>query len=187
MADDVSHLIRVKNGVPDREPIPAYLVGLPVSYYADLSWADASYGLAGVMWLPPDDKTPALGRFQQYGPGETLTYDAARGVVVVVREVITLPNLSRRLSRFALRNRFTATERIAVERAAQDDPQADDEARNTAAALRAYLGDLDAVSYVDLDHPTTVAGLALLTAAGIVTTERADAIRAAEVSIAEEP
>ena len=76
----------------------------------------------------------------------------------------------------ALRMRFTSAERVAIEIGMLDDPTAAMAVRQQAAALRAYMGDLAAAQYIDLDDPATVAGVQMLEAAGLIATGRAAAI-----------
>jgi len=51
------------------------------------SRTDPTLGVSDCAWWPGDDQSPALGEFERYGE-ETLTVDAERRVVVVVREVV---------------------------------------------------------------------------------------------------
>ena len=80
-------MIKVQNNLPTREPVPQFLRGLAPESLADLSWTDPALGVSDAAWWPEDDQSPALGEFQRYG-AETLTVDAERRVVVVVREVV---------------------------------------------------------------------------------------------------
>ncbi len=80
-------MIKVKNGVATREPIPQFLRGLAPQSLADLSWTDPQLGVQDAAWWPEEDQSPALAEFERYGD-ETLTVDAERRVVVVVREVV---------------------------------------------------------------------------------------------------
>lgn len=76
----------------------------------------------------------------------------------------------------ALRMRFTSAERVAIEIGMLDDPTAAMAVRQQAAALRAYMGDLAAAQYIDLDDPATVSGVQMLETAGLIATGRAAAI-----------
>lgn len=80
-------MIKVQNNVAIREPVPQFLRGLAPESLADLSWTDPALGVSDAAWWPEDDQSPALGEFERYG-AETLTVDADRRVVVVVREVV---------------------------------------------------------------------------------------------------
>lgn len=80
-------MVKVQNGIATREPIPQFLQGLALESLADLSWTDPQLGVQDAAWWPEDDQSPALAEFERYG-AETLTVDADRRVVVVVREVV---------------------------------------------------------------------------------------------------
>lgn len=80
-------MVKVKNGIATREPIPQFLRGLAAESLADLSWTDPALGVSDAAWWPEDDQSPALAEFERYGE-ETLTIDAERRVVVVVRKVV---------------------------------------------------------------------------------------------------
>lgn len=77
------------------------------------------------------------------------------------------------LTRLQFRNRFSAQEKALLELAAIDDPAAAQAQRLQAASLRAYLADLAAAEFVDLDDATTVAGVQALEAAGLLAEGRA--------------
>lgn len=79
-------MIKVQNSIATREPIPAFLQGLAAESLADLSWTDPALGVSDAAWWPEEDASPALQQFERYG-AETLTPDAERQVVTVVREV----------------------------------------------------------------------------------------------------
>lgn len=80
-------MIKVKNGLANREPLPQFLVGLHQESLLDLSWTDPQLGVQDAEWWPEEDQSPALSEYQRYG-AETLTPDPARHVVVVTREVL---------------------------------------------------------------------------------------------------
>lgn len=80
---------------------------------------------------------------------------------------------SSRISRLALRNRFTQAEKIALEMAALDDPAGATPVRQQAAALRVYLADLGAAEYVDLSRAETRAGVQYLETAALLASGRA--------------
>lgn len=183
----MADLIMVKDGVASRTPVPQSIFGLPDEYYADLSWLDVvSFGLEGVVWFPAVDQSPPLGRFEEYGDQETLTPDFDNKVVRVVRNIVKQVNLSRRISPFGFRNRFTLDEKVAVEMAALDDATASQDARNAAAMVRAFLRDMSVAKYVDLDGVATVAGLQFMESLGILTADRVTEIATAEVTVEEE-
>lgn len=80
-------MIKIQYDTATREPLPSFLVGLAPESLADLSWTDPALGVSDCAWWPEEDQSPALGEFERYG-AETLTVDAERRVVVVVREVV---------------------------------------------------------------------------------------------------
>ncbi len=80
-------MVKIQNGNVSREPFPPFLRGLAPESLADLSWTDPALGVSDCAWWAEEDQSPALGEFERYGD-ETLTVDAERRVVVVVREVV---------------------------------------------------------------------------------------------------
>lgn len=80
-------MVKIQNNTATREPIPPFLRGLTPESLADLSWTDPALGVSDCAWWPEEDQSPAPGEFERYG-AETLTVDAERRVVVVVREVV---------------------------------------------------------------------------------------------------
>ena len=92
-----------------------------------------------------------------------------------------------RITRLAFRNRFTQAEKVALELAALDNPAASTAQRQQAAALRSYLKDLDAATFVDLERPDTVAGVQSLGAAWLLAEGRAAAILTAPIEAHERP
>ena len=80
-------MVKIQNNTATREPIPSFLRGLAPESLADLSWTDPQLGVSDCAWWPEDDQAPALGEYERYGD-ETMTVDAERRVVVVVREVV---------------------------------------------------------------------------------------------------
>ena len=93
----------------------------------------------------------------------------------------------RHITGLAFRSRFTSQEKVAMEIAALDDPQAAMEARQRAAALRASMKDLEAAAYVDLDLAATRDGVQALEASGLLAVGRAAAILEAPVQDHERP
>ncbi len=96
---------------------------------------------------------------------------------VVVDDALTLP-ARRKLTRLEFRNRFTAVEKAGLELAALDNPAGTMEQRMQAAMLRAYLADLAVAEFVDLDDPTTIAGVNMLETATLLAEGRAAEILA---------
>ena len=82
-------MIKVKNGVATREPVPHFLLGLMPDSLADLSWTDPALGVSDCAWWPEIDQSPALGDWQEYGE-ETLTPDSENRVVVVTRAIVPM-------------------------------------------------------------------------------------------------
>ena len=91
-------------------------------------------------------------------------------------EVITSVVESSRITKFAFRNRFTATEKVSLEFATLDDPAAPLQQRQIAAMLRVFLKDLDTAQFVVLDRPDITQGVTQLVQLGILTEERAQSI-----------
>lgn len=83
-------MIKVQNNTATREPIPAFLRGLLPESLAELSWTDPALGVSDCAWWPEVDESAPLVEFQRYGE-ETLTVDAERKVVVVVRAIEPWP------------------------------------------------------------------------------------------------
>ena len=95
--------------------------------------------------------------------------------------------LDSRLTRLAFRNRFAQGEKVALELASLDEPSAPMPQRQQAAALRAYLADVAAATYVDLARPDTRAGVQALESWGLLATGRAAQILDAPVQPEERP
>jgi len=83
------------------------------------------------------------------------------------------------LTRLEFRNRFTLTEKVAIELAAADNPSNTMQQRQLAATLRVFLDDLAAASYVDETRADTRAGVRALAQYGLIAAGRADEILAA--------
>jgi len=99
----------------------------------------------------------------------------------------TLPNNSIGITRLAFRNRFLQPEKVAIEMAALDNPAASMPQRQMAAALRAYLADVNAATFIDLDRPDTRAGVEFLESVGLLAVGRATVILDAEIQPEERP
>lgn len=97
------------------------------------------------------------------------------------------PAQDTRITRLAFRKRFTQAEKVALELAALDDPLATPAQRAQAAAMRAYLKDVDAAQFIDLADAHVAAGVQTLEAAGLLTAGRADEIINAPVREDEKP
>lgn len=92
-----------------------------------------------------------------------------------------------RITRLAFRNRFTQAEKVMLELAALDDPAAPMPQRQQAAAIRVYLADVAASTFVDLARADTRAGVQALEAGGLLAAGRALAILDAPVQAHERP
>lgn len=90
-----------------------------------------------------------------------------------------------RITRLAFRNRFTVAEKATMEIAALDNAAAPMAQRQQAAVLRAYMADVAASTFVDLQRPDTRAGVQQLEAMGLLATGRAAEILDAPPSAAE--
>lgn len=78
-----------------------------------------------------------------------------------------------KITRLAFRNRFTMPEKIKLELASVDDPNATLDKRQMSALLRAYLDDVNASTFIDLNRPDTRAGVMALETYGILAQGRA--------------
>ena len=81
-----------------------------------------------------------------------------------------------RITRLAFRNRFTMGEKAAMEIAGLDNAAAPMAQRQQAAVLRAYMADVAASTFVDLQRPDTRAGVQQLQALGLLAAGRAAVI-----------
>lgn len=97
------------------------------------------------------------------------------------------PAQDTRITRLAFRKRFTQAEKVALEIAALDDPSATPAQRAQAAALRAYLKDVDAATFIDLADAHVKEGVQTLEAAGLLAAGRAAEIITAPVQEDEKP
>lgn len=114
-------------------------------------------------------------------------FDLSRmGEYTVVDGALVLVPTSR-VTRLAFRNRFHQPEKVMLEMAALDDPTAPMPARQQAAALRAYLADVAAATYIDLARPDTRAGVQFLETAGLLQAGRALEILDAPILPEERP
>lgn len=92
-----------------------------------------------------------------------------------------------RITRLAFRNRFTQSEKVALELAALDDPAATLAQRQQAAAIRVHLADVAASTLVDLGRDDTRAGVQALESGGLIGAGRALQILDAPVEAHERP
>jgi len=113
---------------------------------------------------------------QHVGPGSGFAGDEFTAPAASPRHITVL----------AFRNRFTQSEKIAIEIAALDNPAAAMPQRAQSAALRANQLDVQAANYIDLDRTDTRAGVQVLEAATILAAGRALEILDAPIAAHEE-
>ncbi len=80
---------------------------------------------------------------------------------------------SRHITVLALRNRFTTSEKIAIDLASLDNPNATMEQRALAAGVRVMMADIAVATFIDLDRADTRAGVQALETYGIIGAGRA--------------
>lgn len=71
----------------------------------------------------------------------------------------------KKITKLALRNRFTLNEKVTLETAAE-----------SSALLRSWISDFNVSTYVDLNRPDTQAGIQYLETAGLISAGRANEI-----------
>lgn len=130
---------------------------------------------SGTTWQPPrtyiEEYAPGHFRYAQRAAAEAPVY--------------TAPVVARHITRLAFRNRFNQGEKVTIELAAADTPDANTTTRQVQAALRANLADQRDATYIDLDRADTRAGVQALESAGILAPGRAVVILDAPVQEAE--
>lgn len=87
-----------------------------------------------------------------------------------------IPPLQTKITKLAFRNRFTQAEKTAIEFASIDNPSADTSTRLQAAALRAYLKDVDSATFIDLARQDLIDGVQALETMSLIASGRADQI-----------
>ncbi len=85
-------------------------------------------------------------------------------------------NPSKKITKLAFTNRFTVQEKVILELASMDNPQAPMAERELAASLRVYLEDIDRASFVDLEDPRLNDALIGLSYYGIIDPSRVSEI-----------
>lgn len=93
----------------------------------------------------------------------------------------------RAITIYAFRSRFTQAEKVQLELASIDNPEASMQQRQAAAALRVFLADVAVARYIDLDLPATRAGVQQLETMGLLAEGRAAMILDNPVLNAERP
>jgi hypothetical protein len=96
-------------------------------------------------------------------------------------------DLGTKITVLAFRNRFTIAEKIQMDLMSIDNPNASIEQRQTSAAIRVILRDLDNAVYVDLARDDTLGGVTLMQNCGILTAERGNKILTDPVKFIEIP
>lgn len=62
-------MIKVKDGVATREPLPDFLYGLLPESLADLSWTDPALGVQDLAWWPEENTEGPLGADKKWSAG----------------------------------------------------------------------------------------------------------------------
>lgn len=86
------------------------------------------------------------------------------------------PDYGTKITRLAMRNRFTFQEKVAIETAAESSP-----------AVRVWLKDLEVSTFIDLGRPDTQAGVQQLEIDGLIALGRATEILNSPVQAEEVP
>lgn len=102
-------------------------------------------------------------------------------------ELMQAPAAPRRISNLALMRRLTMAERTAIEFSAIDNPNASEQQRLMAAAMRVYLKSWEQADYINLDDADLSAALHALEAAGVLSAGRADEVLGAPILVSEMP
>lgn len=97
------------------------------------------------------------------------------------------PGEDHRITRLAFRNRFLPAEKVALELASLDNPAGTLLERQQAGALRAYLADVAAATFVDLSRADTRAGVRYLETKTLIASGRAAAILDGPIQPEERP
>lgn len=167
-------MVKVKNGIATREPLPPFLHGLAPSSLADLSWTDPALGVSDAAWWPEEVTYPEVPDGYKLGD-ETLTVDADRKVVLVTYDVVPKTQeeleaeqqaLGTRITKLAFLSRFTDAEAVALDLASIG-------ATVEAASLRRYMAKVNAASFIDLSREDARLGVQALEPMGILSAGRA--------------
>jgi len=86
------------------------------------------------------------------------------------------PDYGTKITKLAMRNRFTFAEKVAIQTASE-----------SSADLQVYLDDLAVSTYIDLSRSDTIAGVQMLESSGVIATGRASEILTAPVTEEEVP
>jgi len=82
-------MIKVKDGVASREPLPEALRDNALESLLDLSWTWEGLGLQDAAWWPEENTEGELASGKKWG-AEVLTIDATRKVVKVARKQVNM-------------------------------------------------------------------------------------------------
>lgn len=132
------------------------------------------------------DDTAEIGWLYQNGTLSPPPVEPSQNLPEAIPDPLPIPDPSERpipkfITRLAFRNRFTAAEKVSLELAALDDPNANLQDRQKSAMLRVYLKDVDAATYIDLDRQETKDGVQNLETVGLLSAGRANEILTAEI------
>ena len=84
--------------------------------------------------------------------------------------------LGSKITKLAMRNRFTFAERVAIEAAADSDPE-----------VKVIIKDFDSASFIDLERQDTISAVTLYDVKGLISSARANEILTAPVTEIEVP
>ena len=93
----------------------------------------------------------------------------------------TAGNVGKKITVLAFRNRFTQSEKIAIEVAQLDNPSSTLAERSRAAGLRSSQTDVAVATYIDLERADTREGVQMLEAVGLLAVGRAIEILDSEI------
>lgn len=113
------------------------------------------------------DHIEPLDTLYEQGIGVGIGWKYINGNFVLPEVAATTP--STKITRLAFLNRFTDAEAIAIDLAQLGETV-------DAAAIRRYQKKIDAASFIDLQSPETVAGIAALETIGLIALGRANSI-----------
>jgi hypothetical protein len=111
---------------------------------------------------------------------ETIVWD--NGEPLPSKEVLdtwiasNAPSQNRRITVYAIRQRFTIPERVGIELTSIDNPTASDDIRQFSALLRVVLMDLQSATFVDLDNTNVIQLIQMLEQRGLIGSGRASEI-----------
>lgn len=111
-------MIKVKDGVATREPIPDFLdrSGTPeaIAALADLSWTWEGHGIQDCAWWPEENTEGELGTNKKWG-AEVFTLDTERKVVKVARKQVAMTAAEKAARDALIQAEITATFEQAIQ------------------------------------------------------------------------